>query len=489
MVKWKQENQLPLVDNFSSFPFMGEGKYIKEALQMKKLVSLVLALLMVFSITASLAEIVPTTEEITLTYADCGEDLELTMALADQFMKQYPNIKVEIIDLAPGFLNTGYDTAIGNLASTQDLPDVFWVTRVTDAVGNEWCINLDKYYAEDPDAALIHDSILDANLIAGKRYSVPAQSRPYMMLINKTLFDQYNVPMPEYTWSWEEFKDLALELNHPEDMVTGYGNATTCDAFIPMYGWDGESYTVGDLYIETEEMFAEWRLTRVSDGFVGPEKEALFGDPNVQLFNVGHACMNAGDLLWGGTQYIDGTLAAELGCEFEVYPVPTPHEAAMDNMFFACIAASCEHPDEAWLLAKWMTWGKEATMLRNQWFHDEEVLQISLPMIDDAEVKQHAIDCADPALKNFFMYSKPTMPMAAPHAPGFQDCNVQYFNVENLQNRFAAGEVSPSDVADSLREKFNFFRDRWFAQNPEVAPEGFTGAVTPTDLATGTDAQ
>lgn len=64
----------------------------------------------------------PMTEEsVTLTYASWMNPA-LNELLAEKFMEKYPNIMVELVHLEQDTWNDG----LTNLASTGDLPDVFW---------------------------------------------------------------------------------------------------------------------------------------------------------------------------------------------------------------------------------------------------------------------------------------------------------------------------------------------------------------------------
>ena len=47
----------------------------------------------------------------------------------------------------------------------------------------------------------------------GRRFHVPGVMF-HMVFMNKTLFEKYNVPLPDYDWTFDEYKELAVKLSH-----------------------------------------------------------------------------------------------------------------------------------------------------------------------------------------------------------------------------------------------------------------------------------
>ncbi|MBE5769520.1 MAG: extracellular solute-binding protein [Clostridiales bacterium] len=447
---------------------------------MKKIVSLVLALLMVFSVAASLAELEITTEEITLTYVS-KEDPELVQRLANQFMQAYPNIKVEILELDIWT----YMTGLGNLAAEKNLPDVFWVDGVQDPVANDWALRLDDLYAADPDAQRIMGSILDGSKIGGRRYSIPVRSQPYVMAINKTLFDKYNVELPDYDWTWEEFVSLAEEVAHPEVYDFGYGDCGGAGYFIEEWGWDGESYTFDDTWVMMEEHWYDWMERKIQENMTPEERETAFGDSSALAFGTGHAAMNVYSSHFVGA-LLDGSLEQTLGCEFLFYPVPTPRGTQNSIVDFACISKATKYPNEAWLLAKWMDWGREATLLRNEYFaevmQDTGAISLRVPILTDEDLWVDTRANTSPRLDNFLENLPPLLPYMGAHAPGHINCMINYA-FGGVGNSILSGEKKPADLAAELRQKYNGYRDNWFASCAEFA------TATDLDIATVSDAE
>lgn len=423
---------------------------------MKKMLSLVLSIVLVLScfVTASAGIAPMTTEEITLTYASRGEDIELTKALAAQFEAKYPNIHVEILELDYGT----YDTALTDMAATQTLPDVFWVGSVTDAINNRWVINLDEYYAADPDAADISPAILKYSQIGGKRFCFPAACKPTVTVLNKTLFEKYNVELPAYDWTLEDFKAIAEELAHPENYDFAVPSHMNFDEYLYVhYGYDGESYAFDDTWVAIQEMAMEWRVNKVSEMMTNEEKEAVLGSADASILHAGHTAMSLTAQEYGFWQlsgFLNGSAEETSGCEFLIYPLPSTELASDEAIVdYAVISSSCKYPREAWELGKWMTWNKEATILRNEWlFGQEELGWITAPMIMDEEAWNHTTQTAPEFLKALYENMEPVRPDIFPCAPNCIWMNVIWYFGDCI-GQFERGETTPADYAPTLRQQ------------------------------------
>ncbi|MBE5768079.1 MAG: hypothetical protein E7333_00610 [Clostridiales bacterium] len=147
-----------------------------------------------------------------------------------------------------------------------------------------------------------------------------------------------------------------------------------------------------------------------------------------------------------------------------------------------------QHPNEAWELAKWMTWGKEATICRNTWFQENEIAHNMLPFITDEEVWADTKAKAHPSTVTFYEHVKDPYPSIDTHAPNIIMCNVMYF-FGSVPNSFYRGERQPADYASTLRTQYNGYRDDWYKGCSEfgAVPERLVTVATPTD-ATATDA-
>ena len=151
-----------------------------------------------------------TTDNIVLSYADWG-DVELNTALINEFMLKYPNITVE---LRQDITGSGGEFT-GNLINAQAagiLPDVFAIDNVPTGINNGMLLDISEYFDIDPDSQLIYPNIRETAIYNGKRLAIPSFQFLKGVFINITLFDTYNIPLPDKDWNYEEFMDLAIEI-------------------------------------------------------------------------------------------------------------------------------------------------------------------------------------------------------------------------------------------------------------------------------------
>ena len=446
---------------------------------MKKLLSMLLILALAMSaMPFALAEgLEPlTTDEITLRYACWGQaeagEPEVLQALIAQFEEAHPNIHVEFVPIDQGT----WDAGLTNLASQGQLPDVFWVFSVSAAVSNEWALDLTEFYEKDPDAQELYPTMVSSSKIGGKNYSYPAVLFPHMVFMNKTLFDKYNVDLPSTDWTWDDYFDLAEELSHPEEFYFGVSNPLYVDLFPAAingnqgkFGWDGEAYHFDDAWVEAVETRAEVINNKICEWMSAEGKEAVLGDPGAWPPGKGRTAMHI-DWPWTMAMF-NTTVKEETGCEFVYYPLPMGEGkgelAIVDN---GIIAASTEHPREAWELAKWMSWGPMAALKRQETYRSLGYPVSRMPVVSTPEVWQDLVDNADDTIKGFYeavlTRGVNFVPSNWPVCPGWGEIEA-YYNSNDINGKILRGELSAADVAAELEEVANRGRDNYLASIAE----------------------
>ena len=446
---------------------------------MKKLLSMLLILALAMStMPFALAEgLEPlTTDEITLRYACWGQaeagEPEVLQALIAQFEEAHPNIHVEFVPIDQGT----WDAGLTNLASQGQLPDVFWVFSVSAAVSNEWALDLTEFYEKDPDAQELYPTMVSSSKIGGKNYSYPAVLFPHMVFMNKTLFDKYNVDLPSTDWTWDDYFDLAEELSHPEEFYFGVSNPLYVDLFPAAingnqgkFGWDGEAYHFDDVWVEAVETRAEVINNKICEWMSAEDKEAVLGDPGAWPPGKGRTAMHI-DWPWTMAMF-NTTVKEETGCEFVYYPLPMGEGkgelAIVDN---GIIAASTEHPREAWELAKWMSWGPMAALKRQETYRSLGYPVSRMPVVSTPEVWQDLVDNADDTIKGFYeavlTRGVNFVPSNWPVCPGWGEIEA-YYNSNDINGKILRGELSAADVAAELEEVANRGRDNYLASIAE----------------------
>ena len=393
-------------------------------------------------------------------------------ALIAQFEEAHPNIHVEFVPIDQGT----WDAGLTNLASQGQLPDVFWVFSVSAAVSNEWALDLTEFYEKDPDAQELYPTMVSSSKISGKNYSYPAVLFPHMVFMNKTLFDKYNVDLPSTDWTWDDYFDLAEELSHPEEFYFGVSNPLYVDLFPAAingnqgkFGWDGEAYHFDDAWVEAVETRAEVINNKICEWMSAEDKEAVLGDPGAWPPGKGRTAMHI-DWPWTMAMF-NTTVKEETGCEFVYYPLPMGEGkgelAIVDN---GIIAASTEHPREAWELAKWMSWGPMAALKRQETYRSLGYPVSRMPVVSTPEVWQDLVDNADDTIKGFYeavlTRGVNFVPSNWPVCPGWGEIEA-YYNSNDINGKILRGELSAADVAAELEAVANRARDNYLASITE----------------------
>ncbi|WP_067843697.1 ABC transporter substrate-binding protein [Amphibacillus sediminis] len=417
-----------------------------------------------------------TDEEITLTYAS-WQPLDLQYYLADAFMDKYPNITVNIVELE----QEGWNDHLTNLASTGDLPDVFWYMGNVDiAIRNMWLGDFTEYFEADPETANILDTLVDKGYFDGKRkMAAPAAYLPYTIFLDENLFEQQNVDMPSPDWTYSEMLELIETMTIPEQGIFGYNTYTQLLTMAPIvngdadgeFGWDGEKY----------DMTGEWDDALMKHGefvrngnhapfFDTDEAEAAFGDRELWAPSTGRLAMQL-DAWWtvdlfGTDEFVDK------GIKWVPYVVPKGDNATTENkpafIDFGSISAATEYPREAYELLKFFGWGRDGWEAKLEAFktltrEDGQLIfnhPDGLPIIKDQDIwdelrtllpDEHYYD-------DFLARAKHPIPLGGAAQPGFQTfLDEVYFGGEygDVEAAVINGEVNAYDISADLTDMIN----------------------------------
>ncbi|MGE0090676.1 MAG: ABC transporter substrate-binding protein [Bacteroidales bacterium] len=312
------------------------------------------------------------TEEITLSYADWG-NAEINQILIDAFMVKYPNITVE---LRTDIVGSGAQFT-GNLISAMVagvLPDVFAIDNVPTGYYNGMLLDVTDLWDNDPETSLVYENIASTGVFGDARYALPSFQFIKGIYINISLLDSYNIPLPPKDWTYTEFVELARQIRQVgrNDFVYGidpwYG-ALDFETTFPMQDnaeigyntWDGTRFNFTSqawidaynlkLALMEERVVADYTDEEILIiGDIWPWYEGLVG------FNI--------DGSWN--LYMVEEMYELNGLEVGFWPYPggSAGQFPPTILDYLVISSLTEHPEEAYLLAKWMSFGEEGWLLR-----------------------------------------------------------------------------------------------------------------------------
>jgi multiple sugar transport system substrate-binding protein len=404
---------------------------------------------------------------ITLSYADWGNQ-EVNQALVDAFMLEYPHITV---DLRRDITGAGgeFTANLLNAQAAGVLPDVFAIDNVPTGLSNGMIMDITEYWDNDPDTELIYPNIAETAVYNGRRYAVPSFQFIKGIYINLTLLDYYNIPIPEKDWTYDEFVALAIQIRQAgqNDFVYAidpwFGDLDF-EAIWPTQDFEDVGYQTFDgtrfnfntpMWIDAYNA----KLDLWAQGVVAqhtPEEMAVIGD--VWPWLAGYTAMSI-DGSWN--LWMVDVMFEDYGFEVGFWPYPggAAGQFPPTILDYAVVSSQTEHPEEAYLLAKWMTFGRRGWEVRLDVMENRGDLYLDrFPVADYPEIWERAenfVDYVEGVRESveLFEFSKPDVDKWLPGYKAFWEW------VESDDNdywtRIGAGLITPEVFAAEWEAKLN----------------------------------
>lgn len=359
---------------------------------MKKYLILIITLVAGFLLVSCNDDIGNKPSKIQLTYADWG-DKEFNQKMIDAFMEENENIIVNIVDIG----GSGAEFT-GNLIDSAQLgilPDVFAIDNVPTIVSANLALDVEEYWRNDPDAQLVYEAIAETAVYNGKRYAVPSYQFLKGIFVNLSIMDKLNLQTvtdkyridsegyPVKDWTVTEMVEIAKAVTNPtvgnkEEYRSGlalwYG-AADFQQIWPMLNdeelrydtWDGENFDFENpLWIEAMkakvDIMDNVKYPHVTSNFPADETTQAFLGELGWMIAEGYSVM-AIDGSWNfGAVTTAKDNNQELG--FWPYPAGDAGQFPPTILDYQIVSSQTRYPEEAYKLAKWMTYGKDGWMTR-----------------------------------------------------------------------------------------------------------------------------
>lgn len=309
-------------------------------------------------------------------------ETDLVYEVAEEFMKQNPDIYVEVT------IVSSYESQFQNFMAAANVPDVFCVPdgNFGQWVGTGVMLNLQDYFdsSEVIDKEHIAPSALQRyrwnglTMGTGDLYAMPKDITPYVMYYNKDLFDAYGVPYPsateimnpyEATAMWRKFGyDLDTvrtkangELRIMDDHVYGVAKLYP-EGLIWSNGADYLSASRTEVLIDSPEFIQafEYIVEAQMTYAVAPTSRVLTSTPEKNLFLNGKAAC-----------YIEGRsvttdLRKRATFDWDIAPIPAFDTNQQVNGWSGSVGygvyVNTDHKDEAYRVAEFFT-SKQGQMI------------------------------------------------------------------------------------------------------------------------------
>lgn len=392
-------------------------------MKFKKVMALVLASAMVFSMAACGGDSGSSGETKKEDSGDSGESDggELSVSIWDT--NQEPGLKEILADFTE---ETGiktkltvvkwdeYWTMLEAGAQGGSLPDVFWMhsNESERYMSNDMLLDLTDKIAESDkiDPENYPEDIWGLYTYDDKYYAVPKDVDTIALWYNKTMFDEAGLAYPTADWTWDDVSEAAKKLT--KDDGSQYGLAVRNDN--NQAGYYNLVYDNGGYIINEDKTKSGWDDPKtieamktlegwIKDG-VMPSIETMSENGEDVLFQSGKAAMVLQGS-WMVAAYRDNEYTAA-NCDLVELPknAETGRRASVYNGLGWAASANGEHTEEAWKLLEYL--GSEEAQKKqaelgvtmsaykgtsDAWAKSADFnLQAYLNMMDDMEIRPYS---------------------------------------------------------------------------------------------------
>ena len=402
---------------------------------MKKLLSLVLALVLTLSLCASALA-----EPVTITYAHfsgAGAQEETLKKMIAVFEEKNPDIKIDL-------QITGYDDYFTKLATTvggNNAPDVFEM-------------NMENYLAYMlrgacadltglVDASSYSEGTMAAVSSDGKLYAVPMSFSTCVLIYNKALFDQAGIAYPNDSWTWADVQVAAEAIKALGDDIWGIYQPITYNEFYKSVKGNGgsllnEDYTAFTVNSPENVAVLEAMVKRVrGEGHVQPTAEEMAGRGDWDLFQEGKLGMIITGI-WAFPTFTEK-------CSFDWDIIVEPGYATKSTFFFAnvnCVSPSSEKKEAAAKFADAMGSDPDIVQLRldASW---------ELPTIADQNKLSQYVEVTPPANRKAVFDSMDFA--AAP--PALKESGAASEIINNVLSTLEMNDISAQEALDDIQQQ------------------------------------
>lgn len=298
-----------------------------------------------------------------MTFSGSGANLEYLNQMKDEFEKENPDIKINIITVGYEDYFVNLQTKIaGGLA-----PDVYelnYENFVTYAKKNVLKELDETIAAANFDKSQLNEKALNAFKINDSQYGLPFSFSNVVMFYNEELFDQAGVDYPDGDWKWDDSLAAAKQIRDLGQHIYGIYQPVTFWEFYKMVEQNGGSIIdneKNEFVINSPQNIKtlEYMIDRVQESNVMPTEAQLSGMQDWDLFKSGRAGM----IVTGIWAFPD--FAKNIEFEWDIAVEPGNTQKA--THFFAnglVMNKNTDKDDEAFKWMSFLSASKEAAQIR-----------------------------------------------------------------------------------------------------------------------------
>ncbi|WP_053073751.1 extracellular solute-binding protein [Bacillus sp. LL01] len=409
-------------------------------------------------------------DEVTVTFASWAlgteEDQNIERLLIAEFEEKYPNINVEIDE---SIATDDWNNSLSSAASANAMPDVFMLSQVPTGLANDWLLDISEMAEADEDFAKIPEVVRESATYNETVYAIPSAQHFLGYFVNKDLYNQANQDVPEYGLSIDEFTESVRSISNVNSGVVGLNNPFAIVDWYPSsvneeIGW----YTFSDeeYHLDSNEFISGVNLTSnfVTNGYsyenLSDDQKANFsGEHAGEVWAQGGIGLN-----WDGTWAVTD-FSTNLDFDWDFVGTPGGRTVIVND--YMGISKSTKHAEEAFLFAKWMSFGKEGYLKRLDVAVETDKAVNNLPVIQDDEVLDAFFEIQDiPGLRTAYDNLENGIIEPVKTVPGFVQSRWEAptgiaigeepnANIAALIDASVRGEIKIEDYAAQINELAN----------------------------------
>ena len=305
-----------------------------------------------------------TEEEVELTFGFFGDDpeAEMKMGLANAYMEEHPNVKIEF-EYCSG---ADYLTKLQTWFSSEETPDVFALASdqlypYKDSLLFE---DLKPYIENDGCSEYWDMDSVEANWRTddGRIVAAPFVSKTFAIAYNKALFDQAQIPYPTSDWTEKDMLDAAEKISALGDDIYGIRWGVRVPEFYRnLYGnmfYDVENTKMNvegnEEFKATITMFVD----SIQRGLAPDETDGVISTGGFETGKFGMALSATWDM---------STYESAIGDSFQWDVVELPINEQFNTRWLTsfrgngwCMSSKSKYKDVCWDFIKYMTTTEEA---------------------------------------------------------------------------------------------------------------------------------
>jgi len=332
----------------------------------------------------------PPPDPVTLIYSNWNlgtnfnDPLELRML--QSFMDEYQHITVEI-DTS---ITLPWMPSIFAAAQENRLPDVFIIDDLGAMVANGWLLDINLMARTDIDFLGLPPLIQGATMINDRVYALPFAQDIQGYFVNRDLFASLGLTPPTFGISAADFLDAvrnatdlsrhSIGLNHSFSFVDWYPGAV--NEQMGFFGSDGLGFA-----LNSPEMLEAVRIAAE----IHREGYTFYSIPEERVeeyFPIGYVlgAFRYGQMamFYGGTSWLMDIMVNQVPFDWDFIGVPGGR--SIMSLEIVGVSANTNHPEEAYLLAKWMGHGTEGNLRRLQYAQEMGITISYLPVNTNMQV-------------------------------------------------------------------------------------------------------